>query len=419
VHAVGFTPGFPYLGGLAPKLATPRRATPRTEIAAGSVGIGGAQTGVYSVPSPAGWNIIGCTPLALFDPRRAEPALLRPGDRVTFRAIGPEAFREQSALEKTDAQVAAAETLTAGIEVRRAGMFTSVQDLGRPNFRGVGVPVGGAADSFALRIANLLVRNPESAAGLEFTLVGPEIVFLHDTVVALTGAEFSDWPRWQPVRVRTGTRLELGAARSGCRGYLAIAGGIDVPPVLGSRSTQVRAQFGGVDGRVLRDGDVLPVPHAFPQLAGRWRINERILPRYAAEPVLRVVVGAEREEFDDALFTNAFTVTSQSDRMGVRLAGCALARGSQRELVSCAVAPGTIQVPPDGNPIVLLADAQTIGGYPQLAHVIAVDLPVAAQLRPGNPVRFQEVTLAEAHELLVAREHALAILREGLAQKVG
>jgi antagonist of KipI len=301
--------------------------------------------------------------------------------------------------------------------VTRAGMLTTVQDLGRPGHRAAGVPLSGAMDAFALRVANWLVGNPGNAAGLEFTLLGPELVFSHDTLVATGGGDFGGLPWWQPSVVRAGVPVKLTSARRGCRGYLAVAGGFAVAPVLGSRSTFLRAGFGGLQGRALHDGDRLPAPEAGRRIVGHWHLDERILPPYAPAPTVRVVRGAQADEFHGELFSGEFKVSPQSDRMGVRLVGPALVRGDTSELLSATVVPGTIQVPPDGQPIVLMADAQTIGGYPQVAHVIRVDLPLIAQLRPGDTVRFREVTLAEAHEALLAREKVLGMLREGLAQK--
>jgi antagonist of KipI len=262
------------------------------------------------------------------------------------------------------------------------------------------------------------VGNAEEAAGLEFTLVGPELEFSADTTIAVGGGDFGGPPRWQPVRVRAGERVKFGPARSGCRGYLALAGGIEVPAVLGSRGTYLRAKLGGLDGRALRDGDVLRAADRAREVVGRWHIDERILPAYTAAPTVRVVRGAQAGEFDGPLTDGEFKVTAKADRMGVRLAGPAVGRRGGAELVSTTVVPGTVQVPPDGQPIVLLADAQTIGGYPQIAHVASVDLPLMAQLRPGDTVRFTEVPLAAAHELILTREHALAMLREGLAGKI-
>jgi antagonist of KipI len=305
-----------------------------------------------------------------------------------------------------------------GVEVLRAGMFTTVQDLGRRGHRANGVPCSGAADVFALRVANLLVGNHEDQAALEFTLVGPELKFLHDTVVALGGGEFSGLPRWRPVAMRKGAILKIGPALSGCRGYLAIAGGIEVATVLGSRSTYVRGRLGGHEGRRLTNGDSLPVPDVRRTFRDHWRIDERIIPPYSGFAVVRVIPGAQAEQFDDEWTERPFKVSTQSDRMGVRLIGASLQRSVAGDLLSSAVAPGTIQVPPDGQPIVLLADAQTIGGYPQVAHVITVDLPLVAQLRPGDEVRFVPVTLTDARELVAAQERAIGLLREGLAQKL-
>ncbi len=304
------------------------------------------------------------------------------------------------------------------IRVVRGGMLTTVQDLGRPGLRAAGVPLGGAMDSLALRLANLAAGNPEDAAGLEMTLAGPELEFSADAVVAITGATAEAVETGRPLRVRAGERLDFGRLSGGCRAYLAVAGGIDVPVALGGRGTYLRAGWGGWQGRALRDGDAIPTgkPDRTP-VAGDWRIDPRMLPAYSPHPLLRVVRGAHMEEFNAEWRRREFEVSPQSDRMGVRLRSAPLARREQGDLLSRAVAPGTVQVPPDGQPIILGADAQTIGGYPQLAHVIGVDLPLLAQLRPGDRMRFAEVTLDEAHQRLRAREQALAVLRNGLAHK--
>ncbi|HVU23682.1 MAG TPA: biotin-dependent carboxyltransferase family protein [Opitutus sp.] len=309
------------------------------------------------------------------------------------------------------------------MRVLNGGMQATVQDLGRPGNRAAGVPVGGAMDAFALRVANALVGNAELAAALEFALVGPELEFSEDTIVALTGAEVEGFAGWRPHRVRAGERVKLGACIRGCWGYLAIAGGIHVPPVLGSRSTYLRGGFGGFEGRVLRTGDVLRtgaasadsrLPEEF-----HWQIDPRVLPHYAPSATVRVLAGAHAEQFGDGLFAAEFAVTPKADRMGMRLRGPTLERAAQADLISTAVAPGTVQVPPDGQPVVLLADAGTIGGYPQAAHVISVDLPVIAQLRAGDTARFALVSLDEAHRLAQARERTLGMLHEGLAEKLG
>jgi len=215
------------------------------------------------------------------------------------------------------------------------------------------------------------------------------------------------------VGVSAGARLDLGPARSGCHGYLAVAGGIDVPPVLGSRSTLLSAGLGGFRGRALQKGDVLRAAAGERRLVGRWQADTRILPAYSAAPTVRILPGAQADQFDGMLLSAEFKVTARSDRMGVRLAGPPLTRNADNELLSSGVAPGTVQVPPDGQPIILMADAQTIGGYPQVANVISVDLPLIAQLRPGDSVRFREVALTEAQDLVLTRERRLAVLRHG------
>lgn len=417
VHAIGFVPGFPYLGGLPARLATPRRATPRAQVPAGSVGIGGAQTGIYPFATPGGWNLLGRTPQRLFDPARLPAALLRAGDRVRFHAITAEEFQQLETQARQPVAHQSAGGAAPAVEVVHAGMLTTIQDLGRRGHRARGVPLSGAADMLALRLANLLAGNPDDAAGLEFTLVGPHLRFLRDTVIAVAGAEFPGMPRWQPLNIVAGTELKFRHARAGCRGYLAIAGGVEVAPVLGSRSTYARAGLGGLDGRPLRDGDRLAVADTSRRPHGRWHIDERILPPYSSSPTVRIVPGAQAGEFEPAALRARFTVTAHSDRMGVRLRGGEVKRTVVTELLSTAVAPGTVQVPPDGQPIVLLADAQTLGGYPQIAHVASVDLPLVAQLRPGDTVQFEPISLGAAHQLALARERTLAMVREGLAQK--
>ncbi len=304
------------------------------------------------------------------------------------------------------------------VKVRQAGMLTTVQDLGRPGLRAAGVPLGGAMDRLALRVANLLVGNEETDPGLEMTLAGPELEFTEARIVAVTGATVAGWEVGRPRQVAAGERLNLGRLNAGCRAYLAVAGGIEVPWVLGGRGTCLRAGWGGWQGRALRAGDVLPV--GWPKqeaVTGHWRIDPRILPIHSASPVLRVLRGAQAGEFEGDWTRHEFIVSPQADRMGLRLKGPGLERNRSGDLLSRAVVPGTVQVPPDGQPIILGADAQTIGGYPQLGHVIGVDLPVLAQLRPGDTVRFAEVTLDEARRRRREQEQALRVLRRGLEEK--
>ncbi len=315
------------------------------------------------------------------------------------------------------------------LRVIRPGLLTTVQDLGRWGKQCYGVVVGGAMDAFALRMANLLVGNDEGAAAVEMTLLGPTVHFEQDTLIALCGGEFHaklddiTMPTWRPVFIKNGTSLNFGSAVSGARGYLAVAGGIDVPLVLGSRSTYLHGRFGGYEGRALQEGDLLSI--AKPTLAVspfsfHWRIGS-LNPAYGDCPTLRVLLGSEFDWLtvgsQDQLFSAEFEITPQSDRMGYRLSGPRLELASPRELISQAVCPGTIQVPADGQPILLMADCATTGGYPKAACVASVDLPLAAQLRPGAKLRFTAISLAEAQSLLRQREADIARLKVGLQFK--
>jgi antagonist of KipI len=304
------------------------------------------------------------------------------------------------------------------VSVIRAGMLTTVQDLGRRGHLSEGVPFGGAADPFALRVANLLVGNAEDAPALEVTLTGPELEFPEAAWLAVCGARFDGVPSWRPVRVEAGGRLKFGKRVQGCRAYVSICGGFFAERVMGGKGTFLAAGIGGFKGRSLRDGDVIRSVPSELRPTGHWSLDERMFPRYSREPTVRAMPGAHAGEFGDGLYSARFGVTARSNRMGIRLDGPKLERAAGEDLVSTAVAPGTIQVPPDGNPIVLMSDAQTLGGYPRLAHVATVDLPLLAQLAPGDGVRFTRTTVAEAHALLQAWERGLALLRQGLAEKL-
>jgi antagonist of KipI len=314
--------------------------------------------------------------------------------------------------------------------VRRPGFLTSVQDVGRTGYREFGVSTSGALDPFALGVANLLVGNDEEAAGLEITLGGLQLRFEDERIVAWCGGEFdvcvgsTSLPAGHAAVVHAGEQLKFGPPKIGCRCWLAISGGINVPNVLGSRSTDLRANFGGFEGRSLRDGDVLSLGHRPGSLIpatgiASWTAPHEWVSPAKREPILRFVRGIDWDRFAAStrqrLMSGAFAVSPDSDRMGVRLDGPELKRQDDVDLISEAVAPGTIQVPPSGNPILLLQDCQTIGGYPKIAHVITVDLGIAAQLRAGDRVRFCEVSLTDAHRLLVERERELELFRIGLS----
>ncbi|HEX4667017.1 MAG TPA: biotin-dependent carboxyltransferase family protein [Chthoniobacterales bacterium] len=321
------------------------------------------------------------------------------------------------------------------VTIRRAGPMTAVQDLGRVGRRQEGVSLGGALDLFAARVVNLLVGNPEDAALLEITLGGLRLRFDDERRIAWGGGAFrarigdDEIPAGRRAVVRPGEELEFEMATAGCRAWLAIAGGIDVPLVLGSRSTDLRSGFGGHEGRALREGDRLSLGEGPPRKAeGAARVASWSAPvewscTARGEPPLRVLRGPEWDEFipesQRAFFKEPFAVSQKADRMGARLEGAELRRTNDWELASEAVAPGTVQVANDRQPIVLLGDCQTIGGYPKIAHVITVDLPRAAQLRPNDTVRFREVSPAEATALFLEREQDLCRFRTGLALRAG
>ena len=321
------------------------------------------------------------------------------------------------------------------LTLRHPGFFTLVQDLGRIGFRRYGVSVGGALDPHALRIANLLVENEDGAAGLEITFGGFRGQFEDRRLVAWCGGAFDvrigteSLPAGHVGAIDLGEELIVNPPKLGCRAWLAISGGIDVPKILESRSTDLRAELGGLDGRTLRAGDVVPLG---PQTNGavelsnllrkervsNWSAPANWISTATDSPVLRFVRGHEWDSFDVSAHENflekPFTVSAESDRMGARLDGPFLLRPEGGDLISEAVAPGTVQVPPNAKPILLLGDCQTIGGYPRLAHIVTVDMAIAAQLRPSDSVRFREVSLAEAHRLLLQRERDLGLFRVGL-----
>jgi KipI family sensor histidine kinase inhibitor len=403
---LGFRPGFPYLGLLPEILALPRRSTPRVRVPPGSVAIAGRQTAIYPSASPGGWHLIGRTSLRLFDPGAELPALIAPGDRVRFvpvRELPPAEARA------SDVHPALHPALHPAVEVVDPGLLTTIQARGRTGHRRFGVPAAGPLDLPAHATANRIVGNPADAATLECTVAGPRLRFLGPAHFAITGADLrpvlhradlGDWPvpLGVAVRARPGNLLALMGRGAGARAYLAFAGGIEAPFVLGSRATDVAAGFGGFEGRALRAGDTLglggsPAPGHHPEIVG---------PPPASRVVVRVVLGPQDDHFDeDALqrfLEQAWRVGSTSDRIGCRLEGPPLAHRGPSEIVSDGLVPGAIQVPPDGAPIVVMADGPTTGGYPKIATVVSADLPLVGQLVPGEgEVRFTAVSVDEAH----------------------
>lgn len=292
-------------------------------------------------------------------------------------------------------------------------MLTTVQDLGRRGYQGVGVPVSGPMDAYSHRLANQLLGNDPSAAVLEITLLGPELVAAGDITCAATGADISltvdgrPAPANQPFQVRSGASLRCGLRGAGTRMTLAVSGGFDLPPTLGSRATHLASRMGPFGGRALRAGDVLPIGTA--GTARPLRGFPIDLPEGGAH--LRVLPAVHRERFtDDAwgLLVHArFTVNSQSNRMGYRLDGPLLGHVKGADILSEAMPYGAIQVPASGEPILLLAERATTGGYATIANVIAADLPIAGQLAPGDWIQFDPVIRDDAIAALRRREAAL------------
>ncbi|GAP64965.1 urea amidolyase related protein [Mizugakiibacter sediminis] len=331
------------------------------------------------------------------------------------------------------------------VEVLKPGLLTTPQDRGRVGLAHLGIGRAGAMDAPALRLANALAGNPANACALEITLLGPTLRFHADADIALTGApvearvDGARVPLWAPLRVRAGATLALGGMRQGCRSYLAVRGGFALAPVLGSRSLDVNAALGPLDGRALRAGDVLAVGMAerdarsanrrscassapTEAVSPGWSLDSRPWFDGDAQRPLRLLPGTHGEHLDAAsqaaLFDAAFRVAADSNRVGYRLEGPRLALTAPLELVSEAGVAGTVQLPPSGQPIVLMAEHPVSGGYPRIGHVAAVDLPRLAQRRPGDAVRFVATTPEEARHRLAERERRLQRLEAAIALRL-
>jgi len=294
------------------------------------------------------------------------------------------------------------------IRVLDPGPQTTVQDGGRRGQLRYGIPPSGPVDARSFALANRLVGNPDDAAGLEFTLIGPRLRLEAPAAMAVTGADApvsindAPVPPWTTLTLAAGDVLKVGAARAGVRGYVAIAGGIDVPAVLGSRSTYLRGRLGGLEGRVLRRDDLLRSGMASgPQ--PRRAVAARDVPDWRHAPVLRVVLGPQADRFTQdgiaAFAESAYEVLPQSDRMGARLNGPRIAHARGHDIISDGIALGAVQVPGDGLPIVLLVDRQSTGGYTKIATVCSFDIARVGQAKPGQRVRFSVVDVAEAQRL--------------------
>ena len=309
------------------------------------------------------------------------------------------------------------------LEILSPGPLTTIQDRGRFGFGQYGVPPSGALDSFSLRVGNILVGNEAGEACLEITLMGLVARALEDLVVAVTGADLAPringdmLPMWHSLGVKKGDHLSFKGPESGCRAYLAVGGGIRVPLVMGSRSTNLSARFGGLEGRPLQRGDVLKCasPHFHSGAAGRF-LPPDVVPKYHSESVIRILPGPHDDHFSegawDRFLTTAYEVTRHADRTGIRLAGPGIhtKEGYSESVLSEGVVPGAIQVPGDGQPIIILNETVT-GGYRKIATVVSADLPLLAQLKPGDTVRFAKVSLEEAISALRNMEDVIADLK--------
>lgn len=316
------------------------------------------------------------------------------------------------------------------IEITKAGILSTIQDLGRYTSRGDAVPVSGAMDVLSMRLANIALGNPQNAAVIEFTYADAAFKTLTDMMVAWCGdgallqIDGEILPSDRPIFIPVGKTIKLMNNPAGCRTYLAIAGGWDVPKILGSRSTYITAGLGGLQGRALRKGDVLGANKFQSDFTGKlwsklsgtdinhpkWSLARPLfLP--ADRKMIRVVTGPEFSWFDTGavgeFFAATYRVASRSNRMGIGLEGAKMKRVNNSELLSTAVTPGTIQVTNNNDMIMLMADCQTTGGYPRMAQVAVVDLPLCAQLKPGDEIRFQQISRREAERLFVEREREL------------
>ncbi len=327
------------------------------------------------------------------------------------------------------------------LNIIRPGLLTTIQDAGRYGFQKIGVITSGAMDIYSLRMANILVGNDEHEAALEMALTGPTIEFTSDTLIAITGGDFQPVidgqpvPMLRPVAVKAGAILRFGSARTGCRAYLAVSGGYDVPLVMGSRSTCLRAVFGGLEGRALVAGDMVHTKepgeygtkmmysllsrgaHSFAQ--AKWGISQvHTSPDRLRRPV-RVMAGLQYDAFTEKakydFFGSDFLITTKSDRMGYRLSGPKLELKAPLEMISEVASLGTVQVPPDGMPIILMADHQTTAGYPVIGQVALVDVARVAQLKPGDRIYFRLISQEEGERLFIEMEQCMENIKIAVA----
>lgn len=293
------------------------------------------------------------------------------------------------------------------MKVVKAGLCTTIQDIGRIGYQQYGVPVSGVMDEFAFRVANFLVEADENNAVLEIPYLGPTLEFDFDITIAITGANLSpkingqDIAMWKSINIRKGDVLTFSTIRSGARAYLAFSAEIDVPFVNGSKSTLLKSRLGGFEGRQLKIGDILNFKN--PKLVAKRKIlASKYIPEYLKNEEIRVVLGPQDDYFTEkginTFLNSEYEVTKEADRMGMRLEGEAIEHKNKADIISDAAVFGSIQVPGNGKPIILLADRQTTGGYTKIATVIKAELPKLAQMTTGNKIKFRKLTVEEAEQ---------------------
>ena len=288
------------------------------------------------------------------------------------------------------------------IKVLKPGLCTTVQDIGRIGYQQYGIPVSGVMDEFAYRVGNILVEADENNAVLEIPYLGPTLEFDFEITIAITGANLNpkingqDVAMWKTINIKKGDILSFSSIKSGARAYLAFSGEIDVPFVNGSKSTLLKSKLGGFEGRQLKIGDILKIKNP-KTLSKRNKLNSKYIPEYLSSENIRVVLGPQDDYFTEkgieAFFNNEYEITKEADRMGMRLEGEVIEHKNKADIISDAAVFGSIQVPGNGKPIILLADRQTTGGYTKIATVIKADLPKLAQMLSGNKIRFKKLAL--------------------------
>lgn len=416
IYMLGFLPGFPYLGGMDESLETPRLESPRTKIPAGSVAIGGKQAGLYPSDSPGGWRIIGRTPLKVFDQNRNPSCLYQAGDKIRFLPISRNDFDKIAEKEAGNQKAASSArtkeeyqkyVCTSSIKIIEPGLMTSVQDKGRLGLQHQGIGQSGVMDAESFRLGNALLGNEENAACLEATALGPTIRFILDCEFVITGGECSATLDDKTIYINkkylaaAGSILKCGFIIKGLRSYICFKGGLLVPQVFASRSTNLKSKSGGYFGRKLKAGDEIAVGDMVKK--GKLAVTDgtekkvlpilQQLPSSSSQPlVLKCTKGSQYSDFPAEVIkdfqSQVFTVLPESDRMGIRFSGESLNCG-KTDIISDAIPFGAVQITSAGLPVVMAADRQTTGGYAKIAAVTRHSMCLLAQAVPGTKVKFK------------------------------